>query len=155
LFAYVASLNVARRARNEGIDDGRYSAVGGSGGGGVAGDAKGRALRVRDAARARIAVRWGVLLERDAKCGFVCLGLTPYLASVAYNDRPVVCVCAFFAGGRASTAASSDWNASASFLFVAVALAGGTIASVIALVDADGVLVVVLIVVQKREWKLT
>jgi hypothetical protein len=92
-----------------------------------------------------------VLLERDAKCGFVCLGLTPYLASVAYSDRPVVCVCAFFAGGRASTAASSDWNASASFLFVAVALAGGTIASVIALVDADGVLV--LIVVQKERME--
>lgn len=63
LFAYVASLNVAKRERNAGIDEGRYSAVGGSAGAGVdePGKLKGSAFRVRVAARLRMAVRWGVL----------------------------------------------------------------------------------------------
>ena len=60
LFAYVDSLNVARRARKEGMEDGRYSEVEWSG---VRFDAarpgalNGSALRVRVAVRASIAAR--------------------------------------------------------------------------------------------------
>lgn len=139
-------MNVAKRARNEGMDDGRYSAVRASGVGGAALNVKGRALRVRVAARARIAERWGVLFDRDANWGFACLGFTPYLARAAYKDRPV---CAFLLGGAvASTAASSDWNASASFLFVAVARNAAAFGSVVVAAEAP---LVVASMVQKRE----
>ena len=60
------SLNVARRDKNEGSEDGRYSAVAGSAGAGElwvwAGNLKENVLLVLDAARVRIAVRWGVFL---------------------------------------------------------------------------------------------
>ena len=64
LLAYVVSLYVARRERNEGRDDGRYSAVGGNGGAGVCdcdGNLNVNASFVFDAARFRMAVRCGVL----------------------------------------------------------------------------------------------
>lgn len=58
------SLYVARRDKNEGSDDGRYSAVAGSVGAGElwpwAGNLNENVLLVLDAARVRIAVRWGV-----------------------------------------------------------------------------------------------
>jgi hypothetical protein len=60
LFAYVDSLNVARRERKDGIEEGRYSEVELTG---VKFDAarpgalNGSALRVRVAVRARIAAR--------------------------------------------------------------------------------------------------
>jgi hypothetical protein len=60
LFAYVASLKVARRDRKAGIDEGRYSAVGGRAGAGVVaepGKLNGSAFLVRVAARLSIAVR--------------------------------------------------------------------------------------------------
>lgn len=58
-------MNDARRERKDGIDDGLYSEVES---GVVIFDArlenlKGRALRVCEAARVRMAVRWGVFLE--------------------------------------------------------------------------------------------
>ena len=60
------SLYVARRDKNDGSDDGRYSAVAGSVGAGElwvwAGNLNENVLLVLDAARVRIAVRWGVFL---------------------------------------------------------------------------------------------
>ena len=60
LLVYVDSLNVARRARKEGRDDGRYSEVGLSGvrlDAARPGGLNGSALRVRVAVRASIAAR--------------------------------------------------------------------------------------------------
>lgn len=129
LLAYVASLKVDKRARNEDIDDGRYSAVDGSGvavDGVVFENLKGKVFRVRVAARLRMAVRWGVLLERvprllslaflwwvgnarnlvqteTTKDGWMTdnleLDLIPYLASVEYRERAV---CVLFGGGGRS-----------------------------------------------------
>jgi hypothetical protein len=62
----VASLNVDSRDKNAGIEEGRYSAVGGSAGAGEdegPENLNGNALRVRVAARVRIAVRCGVFFE--------------------------------------------------------------------------------------------
>jgi hypothetical protein len=60
------SLYVARRDKNDGSDDGRYSAVAGSVGAGelwvCTGNLNENVFLVLDAARVRIAVRWGVFL---------------------------------------------------------------------------------------------
>ena len=67
LFAYVVSLYVARRRRNELVDDGRYSDVKSSDLAIVEDgidDLNGFAWRARVAVRDRIATRWGALLER-------------------------------------------------------------------------------------------
>lgn len=60
-WVYVTNLNVAKRDRKAGMEDGRYSAVIGSGGADE--NLKGSVLRVRVAARVRMAVRCGVLFD--------------------------------------------------------------------------------------------
>lgn len=78
-------MNVASRDRNAGIEDGRYSAVGGSGGAGVDDwpeNLNGIAFLVRVAARVRIAVRCGVLLEVP-----VLIGATLELRKVASDGE--------------------------------------------------------------------
>ena len=66
LLAYVVSLYVARRDKKDGSDDGRYSAVAGSVGAGelwvCTGNLNENVFLVFDAARVKIAVRWGVFL---------------------------------------------------------------------------------------------
>ena len=67
LLAYVASLKVARRDKNDGMDDGRYSVdefraeIGTT----RVAALKGKACRVREAVRARIFARCGVDLVRS------------------------------------------------------------------------------------------
>lgn len=64
----MANLKVARRDKNAGSEDGRYSAVGDRGGAGVDDEnLKGSTFRVREAARSRMAVRWGVRFESTSR----------------------------------------------------------------------------------------
>lgn len=101
LFAYVASLKVERRVRNDCIEDGRYSVVDAVApfvGGAAGASLKGSAFRVRNAVRASIAAKCGAAFDKDSYSlviDFVSF-LIPYFASVAYNDFPVL---GLFAGG--------------------------------------------------------